>query len=110
MNITRNVRTLADIEAGSESATITVSVGDNGGADITRYDAECTDGQGVVTGTSTTNRIVVEGLQNDVAYTCTVTATNSAGTSVASESSVQITPEFIPTGLPVWLLYEASKR
>ena len=102
--------TIADIEAGSESATITVSVGDNGGADITRYDAECTDGQGVVTGTSTTNRIVVEGLQNDVAYTCTVTATNSAGTSVASESSVQITPEFIPTGLPVWLLYEASKR
>jgi len=39
-------------------------------------------------------------------YTCTVTATNPVGTSVASDPSETLTPT--SGGLPVWLLNEAS--
>ena len=87
--------------------TLTVSAS-NGGSTITSYDAICTDGINSFTGSSTTNEIEVAGLTNDVAYTCTVTATNSVGTSEASAATPQITPEeFVPAGLPIWLLKEA---
>ncbi|MDG1265037.1 MAG: fibronectin type III domain-containing protein, partial [Ilumatobacter sp.] len=58
-----------------------VRLADDGGVDIIRYDASCTDGTNTYTGTSATSPITVSGLTNDVAYTCTVTATNSVGTS-----------------------------
>jgi hypothetical protein len=62
------------------------------------------------TGTSTTSRVTVSGLTNGVSYSCSVTATNALGSSTASTTSLPITPEeFIATGLPIWLLYEASK-
>ena len=50
-----------------------------------------------------------QGLTNGVGYSCSVTATNAAGTSTASATSPPIVPEYIPVGLPIWLLYEASK-
>ena len=86
---------------------LTVSLSDNG-AEI-RYDATCTDGTNTYIGTSTSSPITVSGLTNDVAYTCTVTATNSVGTSSASTATAPITPEETTTGLPVWLLYKASQ-
>ena len=97
--------TKADYEDGSIS--LTVSVSDDGGTDITGYEATCTDGTNTFTGTSTSSPITVSGLTNDVAYTCTVTATNSVGTSSASAATDPITPEATSTGLPIWLLYQA---
>ena len=61
------------------------------------------------TSTSTSSPITVSGLTNDVAYTCTVTATNSVGTSSASAATAPITPEETSTGLPIWLLYQATQ-
>ena len=81
----------------------------HGGAEITDYDATCTDGANTYTGTSTTSPITVSGLTNGVAYTCTVTATNSVGTSSASAATAPITPEEGSTGLPIWLLYQATQ-
>ncbi|MDG2442084.1 MAG: hypothetical protein P8M13_02375 [Luminiphilus sp.] len=81
----------------------------NGGASITRYDASCTDGTNTYTGISATSPITVLGLSNDVAYTCTVTATNSVGESSASAATDPITPEQIASGLPIWLLYQATQ-
>ena len=86
-----------------------VSVGDDGGIDITGYEATCTDGTNTYTGTSTTSPVTVSGLTNGVAYTCTVTATNSVGTSSASAATAPITPEETTTGLPIWLLYQATQ-
>ena len=82
---------------------------DEGDSAVTRYDASCTDGTNTFTGTSTSSPITVSGLTNDVAYTCTVTATNSVGTSSASAATDPITPEETSTGLPIWLLYQATQ-
>ena len=76
---------------------------------VDSYTAHCSDGTNSFTGTSTSSPITVSGLTNDVAYTCTVTASNSVGQSLPSAATPPITPEAIPNGLPVWLLYEASK-
>ena len=98
---------IIDIDYGNEEIYLTVS--DSGSSPITSYNATCTDGTTRYTGTSTTSRITVSGLTNGVGYSCSVTATNAAGTSTASETSPPIFPEYIPTGLPIWLLYEANK-
>ena len=76
---------------------------------VDSYTATCTDGTNTHIGTSTSSSITVSGLTNDVAYTCTVTATNSVGTSSASTATAPITPEEMTTGLPIWLLYQATQ-
>jgi hypothetical protein len=88
---------------------IYLTVSDSGSSSVTSYTAICTDGTTQYTGTSTISRITVSGLTNGVGYSCSVTATNAAGASPASASSLPVTPEYIPTGLPIWLLYEAVK-
>ena len=80
----------------------------NGGSAITGYAATCTAGASSVSGSSTSSPITVSGLTNDAAYTCTVTATNSVGTSSASAATNPTTPEETTSGLPIWLLYQAS--
>jgi len=97
------------LQAEDGKIILTVSVSDNGGTDITGYEATCTDGTNTFTGTSTSSPITVSGLTNDVAYTCTVTATNSVGTSSPSAATDPITPEETATGLPIWLLYQATQ-
>ena len=100
--------TSTDYEDGT--IILTVSVSNNGGAKIRRYDAACSDGTDVFTGTSTSSPITVSGLTNGVAYTCTVTATNSVGTSSASAATAPIIPEEqVSGGLPIWLLYQATQ-
>ena len=100
---------ITNTEHGDEEIYLTVSVSNNGGATISRYTATCTDGTSEYTGTSGTSRITVSGLTNGVGYSCSVTVTNAAGPSPSSASSPPIVPEYIPVGLPIWLLYEASK-
>ena len=94
---------------GDEELYLKISVNDDGGQPVTRYDAICTGGGRTYTGSSTNSSNTVSGLTNETPYTCTVTATNSVGTSSSSTASLPITPEWTQTGLPIWLLYEASK-
>jgi hypothetical protein len=89
------------------SITLFVSSSDGGSA-ITSYTATCASGDTSVSETSTTNPIELTGLSNGAAYTCTVSATNSVGTSAPSLPSTPITPEELPAGLPIWLLKEAA--
>ena len=96
-------------QVGDEEITLSISVGNNGGTEITGYGATCTDGSNTYASTSTSSPITVSGLTNDVAYTCKVTASNSVGTSSASVATDPIIPEALSTGLPIWLLYQATQ-
>ena len=100
---------ITNTDYGNEEIYLTVSVANNGGSTISSYNATCIDGTTPYRGTSSTSRITVSGLTNGVGYSCSVTATNAAGTSAPSASSPPIVPEYVPVGLPIWLLYEASK-
>jgi hypothetical protein len=88
--------------AGNARATISWSApSSDGGAAITSYQASSTPGAKVCT--SATTSCVVTGLTNGVTYTFRVTATNSAGTSVASAPSNSVTPRY-PACTAFWSL------
>ena len=101
--------TIIATDYGDGTIRLTVSVADNGGANITNYNATCNDGINAFTFNSSTTIITVRALTNGTTYTCTVTATNAAGTSAASAPTAGITPEELVTGLPIWLLYQATQ-
>lgn len=63
----------------------------DGGAAITGYTATASPGGATCTTTGATTCLFT-GLRNGTAYTFTVTATNVAGTSAASEASKRVTP------------------
>lgn len=79
--------------AGPGRATVTATPG--AGGIPTSYTA--TSSPGGHTGTSIGSPITVSGLTSGTAYTFTVTATNSAGTSGASAASNSVTPTTPPT-------------
>ena len=99
--------TIDQTDVGDGEIFLYVSAASNGGAEISSYDAVCTDGSAAFAGQSSTSPITISGLTNGDSYTCTVTATNSAGTSAASASSDTISPEALPR-LPIWLLETIS--
>jgi YHYH protein/Fibronectin type III domain len=63
----------------------------NGGAAITSYAAACIAGGTTKTGTASSSPVVVSGLTNATAYTCSVAAINSVGTGSVS-TTVNATP------------------
>jgi hypothetical protein len=95
-----------DFEEGTILLYVTAE--DNGSA-ITEFTATCRAGNAVFSSVSSSSPIVVDGLDSETAYTCSVTATNGVGVSSPSATTAPIVPEAISAGLPIWLLYEASK-
>ncbi|WP_312564424.1 DUF4347 domain-containing protein [Diaphorobacter sp.] len=82
--------------AGDTAATVTFTApASAGGAAITGYTVTSAPPGG--TGTGAASPISVTGLTNGVAYTFTVTATNSAGTGPASAASNAVTPKAAQT-------------
>lgn len=78
--------------AGSAQASVTfLAPVSDGGAAITSYAATSSPGGFSASGPS--SPLMVSGLANGTAYTFTVTATNSVGTSVASAMSNSVTPK-----------------
>jgi len=86
--------------AGSASVSFTPPAS-NGGAAVTSYTV--TSNPGGITATGSGSPITVNGLTNGVSYTFTVTATNSAGTGVASVASNAVVPMTFP-GTPANLV------
>ena len=81
---------IGSASAGNAQATVSFSIPASNGAAITGYTVTSSPGGVIATGTS--SPITVTGLTNNTSYTFTVTATNSAGTSVPSSSSNAVTP------------------
>ena len=97
---------ITEAEAGLDEILLTASA-EQGGAAITSYDATCEDADGNETDASSTGTsITVSSLEGGENYTCTVTATNSIGTSATSDPFEVST--LTQQGLPIWLLHEAS--
>ena len=103
------IPTISRTDYGDGEIYLSVTVADNGGSAITGYTATCSDGVSSYTGSSAGSTVTVAGLVNGTAYSCSVTATNAIGTSVASAATGSITPEEGVGGLPVWLLYQATQ-
>lgn len=77
--------------AGNTTGTVTFQGPvSNGGSVITSY--TITSSPGAISTTTTTTSGVVTGLTNGQAYTFTVVATNSVGTSASSTASNSVTP------------------
>ncbi|RVU35742.1 tandem-95 repeat protein [Rheinheimera riviphila] len=85
--------TIGTATAGDTQATVTFTApASNGGAAIIASGYTVTANPGGATGTGSSSPVTVTGLTNGVAYTFTVTATNSAGTGAASAASNSVTP------------------
>jgi len=86
-------------KTGATTATLTFfAPSSNGGQAITTYTATSSPGSIVATGNS--SPIAFTGLTSGTAYTFTVTATNSVGTSSPSLSSNSITTDYINPNTP----------
>ena len=71
----------------------------NGGSLITQYNVSCTPSGA---GSGASSPVTVTGLTNNTTYTCAVTATNAAGLTGPSSSTVQVTPAAVTVpGAPV---------
>ncbi|HXZ49785.1 MAG TPA: IPTL-CTERM sorting domain-containing protein [Usitatibacter sp.] len=78
---------------GDTQATVSFSApASDGGRPITSYTATC----GTQTASAASSPIVVAGLVNGTAVDCTVTATNSIGTSDPSSPPASVTPATLP--------------
>ncbi|OEY70104.1 hypothetical protein BI198_11400 [Rheinheimera salexigens] len=82
--------------AGDAQATVSFTApASNGGAAITSYTV--TSSPGGLTTSGAASPLTVTGLTNGTAYTFSVTANNSAGTSASSATSIAVTPNGAPT-------------
>jgi hypothetical protein len=91
--------TLTSATAGNGTAAIAFTAPTStGGLAISGYTATCAASGSTKSATGTSSPITVSGLTNGTAYSCSVTATNSAGTSAAS-SSASVTPSLSSSSL-----------
>ena len=82
-----------------------------GGYAATQYHVSCETGDAALTGQSSTTRVVITGMTEDVSYFCSASASNAVGGSgtSANGSTVTLKAERASSGLPIWLLYQATQ-
>ncbi len=81
--------------AGNQQATLTWVAAPNNGSPVTQYLVSSNPNAGVFSATGTS--LTFTGLTNGTAYTFTVTAVNTKGSSPASAPSNSVTPATVPT-------------
>ena len=90
--------TIGTATAGDTTASVAFTAPTYTGPGTITYTA--TSSPGAITGTASSSPISVTGLTDNTAYTFTVTATNSNGTSAASSASNSVTPAAPPNYAP----------
>lgn len=86
---TPDAPTVTSVTVGGSFLTVSFDPpSQNGGAAVTTYDATCTDGTSSFSDSVVSSPVNIFGLTNGTEYSCTVTATNSAGTSGASNAGI----------------------
>lgn len=80
------------------------AAGQDGWSAIQSYTVSCGEG---ATATTTTQTLVITGLDEDSTYVCEIIATNAEGESTPLVQ--QVATEALQRGLPIWLLYEATR-
>ncbi len=85
--------TIGTATGGNAQVSVVFTPAGNGGTAITGYTATC----GAMSNTGASSPILVTGLTNGVAVTCSVVAVNSVGTGAASVASNSVTPSTVPT-------------
>ena len=92
--VVAGVPSIGTATAGDTQATVSFTPpSNNGGAAITAYTV--TSSPGGLTASGAGSPLTVLGLTNGMAYSFSVTATNSAGVSVSSSSSNSVTPKAV---------------
>lgn len=89
---TPSAPTITSVTAGNGQISVAFSAGATNGSTVSQYTASC----GGVNNTGTSSPIVVSGLTNGIARTCTVTAGSNVGDSAASAASESATPSTTP--------------
>ena len=85
--------TITSVTAGNANVSVAFSPpGSNGGSLVSGYTARC----GAQSNSGGGSPIVVSGLANGTAVTCTVIATNAMGNSAPSAASTSVTPSTVP--------------
>ena len=84
--------TVTGVTAGNGQVSVAFSGGATNGASVSQYTASC----GGLSATGTSSPVVVTGLTNGVARTCTVTTGSNIGDSAASAASSSVTPSTTP--------------
>ena len=98
--------TVTSIEGFSDEVVVAFTVQTEGASAISSYTLSCTDVDGNVHSIDgSASPLTLTGLESLKPYTCAVTATNNSGVSYAASTTVEV----LASGLPIWLLYEASK-
>lgn len=97
----------------TDDGTITLYFRDPTAAQQTAksFTAQCiSDSDEIFAVSGDTSPLTIAGLNSSQSFVCSVTGENAAGQSAPSNTTAPITPEFAPQGLPIWLLYEATKQ
>jgi Fibronectin type III domain len=83
---------ITSVSPGNGQISVTFIPNGSGGSTITSYAATCSSGGAIGSASGSASPITVTGLTNGQPYTCTVTATNAAGTGTPSGASVVVSP------------------
>ena len=81
--------TVTSVSAGNAQVSVAFTPPSTGGAGISSYNVIC---NGSLSASGSGSPIIVTGLSNGSSYSCTVTATNSAGSGEVSAVSASFTP------------------